>query len=464
MSEIVIIKKDRNTMNISLQDAIKTADKTHDNITYYLDAENEAVYVWLRGKKIGSSPSSTLALVSDTTLPDAWRKTAYSSEKVRHYLSKHHMSQTDIKNIQDVLKAFPLPESSNEKKTEISSAIPVAPAIPSAHTALHIHKITAHKKSIKTDIPTLINRVCQLIEQGSILAVPVKRQAQWGVGKTDMAVYSRINAALSTNVDFSFLSAKEGGQWQRGYFPLQNGVIIGGSGMTIATGFDVGQWTVEAMKGNFKLPESIILKLYMYAANPRGKLSYGIATTDVTPDQSVPQRSVERFKKSLHLTNIIAPSGRLTGKTRSAINQLVAARGPVPILSKEEADTVDECVHQSFLEYIRDAWNSFAALSNNLCPEFIKIPSGWQTALLSRGFQSGQNFLATDTLKAFRECCKKADWQGALTAWKNLTLVAPYSHYPGRVLDELALMTADVKSLPVPPKTPSSVKSSVKKI
>lgn len=63
-------------MNISLQDAIKEADKTHDNITYYLDAENGAVYVWLCGKKIGSSPSSTLALVSDTPLPDAWRKTA----------------------------------------------------------------------------------------------------------------------------------------------------------------------------------------------------------------------------------------------------------------------------------------------------------------------------------------------------------------------------------------------------
>lgn len=291
------------------------------------------------------------------------------------------MSQTDIKNIQDVLKAFPLPESSNEKKTEISSAIPVAPTIPSAHTALHKHKITAHKKSTKTDIPTLINRVCQLIEQGSILAVPVKKQVQWGVGKTDTAVYSCINASLSTNVDFSFLSAKEGGQWQRGYFPLQHGVIIGSSGMTIATGFDVGQWTVEALKKNFKFPESIILKLYMYAANPGRHLSYGIATTDATPDQPVPQRSVKQFKKSLHLTNVMVPTGGLRGKTRAAVNQLVAAHGPVPILSKEEADTVDECVHYYFLECIRDAWNSFAALSNNLCPEFIKIPSGWQGAL-----------------------------------------------------------------------------------
>ena len=152
----------------------------------------------------------------------------------------------------------------------------------------------------------------------------------------------------------------------------------------------------------------------MYAANPRGKLSYGIATTDATPDQPVPEKSVERFKKSLHLTNIIAPSGRLKGKTRSAINQLVAARGPVPVLSKEEADTVDECVHQYFLNSIGDVWNTaLAALSNNLCPVFVKILSGWHTALLSRGFQSGQGFLKTDTLQAFRECCKKADWQGA---------------------------------------------------
>lgn len=68
---------------------------------------------------------------------------------------------------------------------------------------------------------------------------------------------------IITRPDWKQISAFEGGQRLQGYVPNNNGEAIGNSGVTIATGFDIGQRSVaEILK--FR-PESIVEKLLPYA-------------------------------------------------------------------------------------------------------------------------------------------------------------------------------------------------------
>ena len=61
------------------------------------------------------------------------------------------------------------------------------------------------------------------------------------LAKTDPAVYAKLNGEGGTRVDFAYLSRWERNQALRGYVPLSKGITAGASGMTVATGFDVGQ-------------------------------------------------------------------------------------------------------------------------------------------------------------------------------------------------------------------------------
>jgi hypothetical protein len=62
------------------------------------------------------------------------------------------------------------------------------------------------------------------------------------------------------NVEFSFIRRQEGERLD-GYIPEKNGKILGNSGVTISTGFDLGQHSESDLKG---LPQDIIDKLKPY--------------------------------------------------------------------------------------------------------------------------------------------------------------------------------------------------------
>lgn len=62
------------------------------------------------------------------------------------------------------------------------------------------------------------------------------------------------------NVEFSFIRRQEGERLD-GYIPEENGKVLGNSGVTISTGFDLGQHSESDLKG---LPQDIIDKLKPY--------------------------------------------------------------------------------------------------------------------------------------------------------------------------------------------------------
>ncbi len=91
--------------------------------------------------------------------------------------------------------------------------------------------------------------------------------------------------ALFSKIEFAVLGKKEGGQWLVGYIPLfgnaqytgkslwdDRSVTVGRSGVTIATGFDVGQWSAGDLA---KLPisEGLRAKLRPFVAPLVGRLA-----------------------------------------------------------------------------------------------------------------------------------------------------------------------------------------------
>jgi hypothetical protein len=65
-------------------------------------------------------------------------------------------------------------------------------------------------------------------------------------------------------VDWSWITGKEGGRLLKGYVPHnKDGTAIGASGVTVATGVDLGQWN-EAQLRALGLPEDLIAKLRPY--------------------------------------------------------------------------------------------------------------------------------------------------------------------------------------------------------
>ena len=66
-----------------------------------------------------------------------------------------------------------------------------------------------------------------------------------------------------TGIDWDFLDKREGGQQLWGYVPTHDGDNKDKSGVTIATGFDLGQHNLDDLK-KMGLSNTLIKKLYLY--------------------------------------------------------------------------------------------------------------------------------------------------------------------------------------------------------
>ena len=68
---------------------------------------------------------------------------------------------------------------------------------------------------------------------------------------------------LNMNIDWTFISEREGGRKLIGYIPKSKGNVLGRSGETIATGFDIGQYSVNDLK-KMNIPDDLIGLLAPY--------------------------------------------------------------------------------------------------------------------------------------------------------------------------------------------------------
>lgn len=138
------------------------------------------------------------------------------------------------------------------------------------------------------------------------------------------------------DIDFSVISKLEGGQQLTGYVPVDKGKVIGQSGVTVATGVDLGQWSLSDIK-KLELPLELIKK--------------------------------------------IEPC--LGRKKESALD--IIADKPLE-LTKEEADILDKQIYKQIFIRVEELYNSSGFV------QFQDLPSQAQTVIASVAMNRGPAF------------------------------------------------------------------------
>ena len=150
-------------------------------------------------------------------------------------------------------------------------------------------------------------------------------------------------------VDFGFIKEVEGYK-TTGYVPKNDGIVLGKSGVTIASGFDLGQRGVQDLAG---LPEDLAIKLLPYLS--------------------------------------------LKGKDADTIASNLE-------VSKEEADIINEFAKQEAMSRLSRQWMGTTGTN------FENLPSNKQTAVASVAFQYGD--LAKKTPNFWKQVTS-GDWGAA---------------------------------------------------
>lgn len=188
---------------------------------------------------------------------------------------------------------------------------------------------------------------------------------------------------MPDNIDYEFLSAREGGCKTIGYVPAAQ---VSKSGVTIATGFDLGPRS-EAELNNLGLPILLIAKLKPY----------------------------------------------LGKKSQDAVDYL--RTNPLRI-TLEEGKSIDKAVRSSHINSLKIKY--FASIHNTEKKDFFNLPTEAQTVIASVSFQYGFN-LDTATPK-FWKAVASQDWKEAVKVLEGFN-----DHYPSRRRMEAALLGKIVK-------------------
>jgi len=340
------------------------------------ELEDNAVYSWARHQMVLSSMEGKYAL-SSCTPPLRWQSRAKrfsSAADALTFVSRATHRTTDIKRIAVLLKTV------------------------------------GYNAPIKlTDVTKVASEAFAASE---LSLIPVMRVSH--VGKASPSVYQALNGRYRTKVDFAFLSEWEGGQYLRGYIPFTGGVVAGASGMTIATGFDIGQIGEKQLK-QYDLPASAVAQI-----KPFLNVKFGGPSSPL--------------KKSM---------------TKQEVAAHVAKLGPVPIISKSDAEAVDAAIHGAHLSSASDSWN---AARKKSVPSFEELPEAWQTVLFSRTFHQGMGMPKTAVAKPFYAAATEGRWDDAVQALASYGVSQAW--YKSRVAKE----TAHLKTqMPAP--VPQAVKS-----
>jgi GH24 family phage-related lysozyme (muramidase) len=174
---------------------------------------------------------------------------------------------------------------------------------------------------------------------------------------------------MPDNVDYAFLSAREGGCKTTGYVPAASN---SDSGVTIATGFDLGQRS-EADLNGLRLSASLVAKLKPYLGKRK-------------------KDAVDALKNS-----------------------------PLSV-TLPEAQQIDKASFDSHLSQLKLAYNA-AVRADKTKKAFEDLPGQAQTAIASVAFQYGTR-LSFRTPK-FWKAVVSQDWKDATKVLRNFGDVYP---------------------------------------
>ena len=216
--------------------------------------------------------------------------------------------------------------------------------------------------------------------------------------KPDAKVMAAVNAELGTKINFDKLADFEGGQAQHGYIPGHilgvkddGDKVAGRSGVTIATGFDIGQWSTLDLRKTFGLSAAL----------------------------------QEKYK-------------RFCGKIKQdAINELESKGLSV---SKPEADETDMKVQRFHLIGAMAVWDA----DPKPAQKFTELTMAQQTVILSRTYHQGTGMPDTKIAQSFYSAAQKGDWVAAEKALRNYPVKAKW--YQTRVHQEADYLAQDLRN------------------
>lgn len=242
------------------------------------------------------------------------------------------------------------------------------------------------------DLAALRKTQPKLYKKGAIVADPCVRCIQLALHKqrrhADSKRLASINKRLGTKVNFAALAGFEGGQQTKGYVPR-----AGKSGVTVATGVDIGQMSENQVRG---------------------------------------------LGLSNDLTNRLLP---YANKQRSAAE---AALKKKPLnISQEEADALDEVVQERHLQATRDEWNRRRPEGGTA---FEDLSSAQQTVLLSRTYHQGVGMPDIRTSRAFYNDAQHGRWEEVESDLRSYPAAHDVGWYQTRVNGEADLLRRERES------------------
>jgi len=347
----------------SLQGAISAADSQLTVLDDRFDAEDHAVFMWLRSHELHGYAHHRVVIGTEVLSRD-W------NARKRKFFHKH--------NAEAYLRHFVKNHSAMFSLRKLTGSL----------------STTSFRQLSDKDVLAVV-AASLVIGRAWVIELPRRDLKSRFVSKTSPNVFAPLNPRFGTKVDFAFIASLEGDQWLRGYVPMKNNMVIGKSGMTVASGFDLGQWSFAELQ-QFGFPLALMNKIGPFA-------------------------SPHRFK----------------GLGKAQVAAKVGTLGPVPELTKDEADLCDGAVFGRILGDSINAWNS--DLDPGV-PNFTKLPAGWQTVWLSRVYQEGPNPKNSDAI-AFRNAATSGKWQEAIAKLRA------YKDYKERTKQEAGLLA---KELPAP--------------
>lgn len=241
----------------------------------------------------------------------------------------------------------------------------------------------------------------RLILSGQIAVI--WKNNRLAAGKADPAVLAQLNARFRTAVNFEKLSGWEGGQYLRGYVPIRSDVVVDNSGLTIATGFDLGQTSATEL-----------------------------AAVGLTPET---ERKLAPF---------VGKSFKKYTRTE-LVDYLNSLRAPTPQIAKGQADLLDKASHGKHLGYAMSAWNGARAKD---VPGFTTLPTPWQTVVLSRFFHAGTISRQTK-YASFWSRATTGQWVLAIAALRTADPT-----YSGRLSEEADYLATNVPPAVIKPPAP----------
>ena len=226
-------------------------------------------------------------------------------------------------------------------------------------------------------------------------AEPAPAKVPAGSEDISKQVWQPLNQKFGTKVDFAAVSQFEGKQRLDGYVPMSKGKVAGRSGVTIATGWDIGQMSKQEIKA-LGLPPALEQKVLPYA-----------------------------------------------GKVKSDAVEALKAQ-PLAI-SRDEANLIDQKIKAKHLDAAIRSWD---AGIDGQPPKvkFAQLTAAQQTVLFSRTFHQGVGMPNTATAQDFYAAAQRGDWQLAEAELRDYP-AAKAKWYQNRVNAEADLLKADNKSL-----------------